>query len=146
MTREQVDKLIADKATRHCKFCNTTKLVSEFYISYEKKPARWSIRHKCKKCSRETRDSDWHKEYNLRRRYNISREDYDNKLKEQRHSCAICKTHFKDKTRSLHVDHCHTTDKVRGLLCYKCNTAIGLLKENMDNVRNALKYLRKYKV
>jgi len=43
---------------------------------------------------------------------------------------------------NLAVDHCHDTNKVRGLLCKNCNTAIGLLKENLETMTKALEYVK----
>ena len=52
----------------------------------------------------------------------------------------ICKNESNNK--SLHIDHCHDSGKVRGLLCHGCNTAIGLFKENIDTMLKAIKYLK----
>lgn len=61
-------------------------------------------------------------------------------LDEQNGVCAICK--FKPKT-VFHVDHCHSTGKVRGLLCINCNMALGLLKDNKMFLSQAIDYLSK---
>jgi hypothetical protein len=50
--------------------------------------------------------------------------------------CGICRLACKP-----YIDHCHTTGKIRGLLCNQCNTAIGLMKENLDTLRMAVQYL-----
>lgn len=61
--------------------------------------------------------------------------------------CAICQQIDRDvdkrtgKNRSLAVDHCHTTDKIRGLLCGDCNRALGLMKENSGAIMNMIRYL-----
>ncbi len=87
----------------------------------------------------------------LRKSYRISLEDYEAMLSSQNNVCAICKTHrdFMDKKkgikRSLAVDHDHKTGKVRGLLCHRCNTAIGLFDEALTTVESALNYLRHHK-
>ena len=47
------------------------------------------------------------------------------------------------RIKSLSVDHCHTTGKVRGLLCQSCNTGIGLLKEDTKLFMAAIEYLEK---
>ena len=67
----------------------------------------------------------------LRRKYGITVADFDAMILSQGNKCAICgdgpngnPMHFP------HIDHCHTTNKVRGLLCRKCNHAVGLLKDD----------------
>lgn len=61
--------------------------------------------------------------YHLLRLYGITLEDYANMLKNQNGVCAICKKRPTDK--NLHVDHDHSNGRVRGLLCYTCNTRLG---------------------
>lgn len=73
----------------------------------------------------------------LKRRYGITLEDYEKMFKEQKGKCAICGIK-KDK---LDIDHCHRTNKVRGLLCGSCNRALGLLKDNTEFLNNAIRYL-----
>jgi Recombination endonuclease VII len=79
--------------------------------------------------------------YNLSFRYGITQEEYKKRMKEQGSKCLICKV----KDSQLHVDHCHVSLKVRGLLCRACNTGIGLLKDNKRNLRNAITYLERGK-
>lgn len=54
--------------------------------------------------------------------------------------CKISKS-LEEFHKKLSVDHCHKTGKVRGLLCSNCNTAIGLLKEDINVLKNAINYL-----
>lgn len=58
--------------------------------------------------------------------------------------CAICNTPSGSNNRGdkLSVDHCHTSHQIRGLLCHKCNTALGLFKDDEDRLRAALSYLQ----
>ena len=79
--------------------------------------------------------------YDYVRKYGISLEQYDEMLKAQQGVCAICATSC-DTGMNLAVDHCHDTNKVRGLLCKNCNTAIGLLKENVENMNKAINYIK----
>lgn len=82
--------------------------------------------------------------HHLRREYNISLEDYSKLLQEQQSRCAICEIHTTDIGRAnLDVDHCHSTGKIRGLLCPNCNKALGLLKDNIEIVNSMMKYLLK---
>jgi hypothetical protein len=76
-----------------------------------------------------------------RRKYGINLEQYDEMLKSQQGVCAICNKSC-DTGMNLAVDHCHETNKVRGLLCKNCNTAIGLLKENVENMNKAINYIK----
>lgn len=77
------------------------------------------------------------RERHLARRYGITLEQYELMFKEQAGKCLIClMTHDK-----LHIDHCHTTGRVRGLLCGSCNRALGLLKDNTAFLLQAVKYL-----
>ena len=84
---------------------------------------------------------------NLRANYGITLEDYDRFMKSQDGACAIC-LRLPDpnskKDRRLSVDHCHTTGKVRGLLCNRCNRAIGLFGETEDILLAAAAYLRRH--
>jgi len=57
----------------------------------------------------------------LQSRYGITEAQYLEKLKNQNHSCAICKKHKSNFSYNLHVDHNHKSGIVRGLLCYYCN-------------------------
>lgn len=82
----------------------------------------------------------------LMRNYGIKLSDYKRMLEEQDNKCAICKgPGFLIGTNNhkvlLVVDHCHTTGRVRGLLCHNCNRALGLLQDKQENVQRALDYL-----
>ena len=76
--------------------------------------------------------------YRLKYCYGMSLMDYDVLFRRQRGVCAICK---RRSARTLCVDHCHATGKVRGLLCSKCNLGIGQLEDNPILVRAASAYL-----
>ena len=52
-------------------------------------------------------------------------------------ACMIC-----GSTHKLCIDHCHTTLNVRGILCSKCNTGLGMFNDNVDALVNAIKYLQ----
>lgn len=78
--------------------------------------------------------------------YGITKDEVQKIADKQGGVCAICNTegftmatYHKNK---LCVDHCHTTGKVRGLLCHNCNRALGLLQDNTDNLKRAIEYLK----
>lgn len=80
---------------------------------------------------------NWH----LVKTYGITSEDYNNMFIEQGGRCAICGKHQTEFKKRLAVDHCHDTGKVRGLLCDSCNNGIGKLKDDIQLLTNAIKYL-----
>jgi hypothetical protein len=78
----------------------------------------------------------------LRRKYGLTLQEFDNLLLFQNNQCAICLKHLEyNSDRSVHVDHCHTTNKVRGVLCNKCNMMLGYCKDNITILQSAIKYL-----
>jgi hypothetical protein len=80
----------------------------------------------------------------LKRQYNLTLDEYNNKLKEQSHKCAICGTDEVDVKGKLHVDHDHITGKVRELLCINCNTGLGQFKDSIKLLSKAIGYLEKH--
>ena len=78
--------------------------------------------------------------YNLKTKYGLTIDDYEELYRKQKGKCAICGTAERSRrNQRLCVDHDHKTGKIRGLLCDNCNRGIGLLKEA---VFKAFQYLR----
>lgn len=77
----------------------------------------------------------------LRHKYGITLYQYNARLHIQDHKCAICFKHKSEFKDGLVVDHCHKTNKVRGLLCPKCNAGLGFFKDNTLTITAAIKYL-----
>ena len=81
----------------------------------------------------------------LRRKYGIGLGEYENLLKMQKHKCGVCGASGSigrgKKVTRLCVDHDHLTGAVRGLLCSKCNAAIGLLKDDSEIIKKAVKWV-----
>jgi hypothetical protein len=146
-------KYYAKNCTGYCKSCNAKvhlkkeleKLIDKKCISCEKilPISNFSFtgagfyKKECTQC------------LNLKQAFNINSKDYNELLKTQKGKCAICKKEEKaftkyGKKRNLAVDHCHKTGKIRGLLCTKCNTAIGSFEDNLELLNNAIKYLKYY--
>jgi hypothetical protein len=80
-----------------------------------------------------------------KKRYGITLEIYNKMLLDQDYKCAICKiseTEIKHKRNTYFaVDHCHSTGKVRGLLCNNCNCILGFINDDTEHLNNAIKYL-----
>lgn len=86
-----------------------------------------------------------------KRKYGINEESYKSLFNKQKGKCALCRKEENRKSRwskrkcSLVVDHNHKTNKLRGLLCHKCNSALGLFNEDIKLLYRVIKYLLKYK-
>jgi hypothetical protein len=80
------------------------------------------------------------------RRFGISHAEYATLYSKQNGKCAICKkseTQMRNgRIKSLAVDHCHSTGRIRGLLCAACNQAIGKFGDDITTLENAISYLK----
>lgn len=89
------------------------------------------------------------KKYHLKSLFGLSVDDYNKMLVKQNYRCATCKqqetriAYKTGKVRYLSVDHCHKTGKIRGLLCDQCNRTLGLLRDDIETLKNMVAYLRK---
>lgn len=76
-------------------------------------------------------------------KYGLTYQAYQDLLKSQDYKCAICGLSESTKGKGLSVDHCHTTGKVRGLLCTNCNLGIGSFTDDIQKLKLAISYLEK---
>lgn len=127
---------------KRCCSCHRTKSVKCFSPRSESKDY---LRSECKSCSRKAQKY-WYgpkgRDQNLRLWYGLTLTEKETLEKEQSYLCAICR---KTSTKTLSVDHNHTTGKVRGLLCHNCNRGVGYLHDSSEIVLNAYRYLTKEK-
>ena len=79
-----------------------------------------------------------------KRKYGITPEEFNQMLELQKGKCKVCEGDSGGKT--FHVDHCHRTGEIRGLLCTYCDTGIGSLKDSVDILKKAILYLENNKV
>jgi hypothetical protein len=82
-----------------------------------------------------------YRKYKLKKEFGITIDDYDAMLIKQNNCCSICHNKFKSN-KDTHIDHNHTTMKVRGLLCGNCNRGIGYLRDDINILKEAIKYLK----
>lgn len=90
---------------------------------------------------RRTQQLDYEAQRNawLKRTYGITIDQFNALLRRQRHRCAICRK--KSDGQTFSVDHCHKTNRIRGLLCKNCNTALGLISDNPAVATRMAEYL-----
>lgn len=121
------------------------------FVCYNKEKAEWRNRKpdNYKQIAQRYRDKDRDKirDSNLRAKYGIGLDEYNTLLAKQGGVCAICEQpewvkHGKSgKIAPLAVDHCHDTGRVRGLLCFSCNVALGKFKDSPELLKKALDYV-----
>jgi len=137
-----------------CKRCGIEKPLSEFGISKKGTATRNPSYHgNCRACESALQSARYQRPGNreralgnarrawIKRKYGISQEEYDDLLARQDGGCAICGSREDTKDYRLPVDHNHETGKIRGLLCHRCNLAIGQFQDDVDLLRKAIKYL-----
>ncbi len=91
----------------------------------------------CQECSR-----DYRKWSNIRRRYGINQERYNEIVEAQENKCVLC--HEEIGPKSV-VDHCHSSGVVRGILCNNCNALVGFSKESIEVLNRTIEYLKRWK-
>jgi hypothetical protein len=82
-------------------------------------------------------------DYYLRNRYGLTPEEFSAMRRDQNDRCAICRTPLSLLSR-IHIDHCHNSGKIRGLLCNNCNTGMGMLGDDVKILRRAIRYLQRH--
>jgi hypothetical protein len=129
---------------RVCNACGIEKPLSGFH---KQKDAKKGHRTICKVCCN-SRSKAYkianplaNREIHLRNKFGITHAEYLNMLEAQNGRCKICKTDTPMGNGAFHVDHCHTTNRVRGLLCHKCNVGLGHFNDNISLLSAAIFYL-----
>ena len=89
---------------------------------------------------RVAKDPLWDRRRNIHKLYKITLEQYEAMYRDQSGVCKICGA-LNIAGRRLAVDHDHKTGRIRGLLCSRCNMAIGLFKDDLDLLRRAFEYV-----
>ena len=138
-----------------CKTCGETKEISLF-ASQIKRGKEYISLH-CRSCDNERKKAYYAanpeklrqkaKKYQLKAKYGLSEEALADMLETSDNRCEICQTpveHGRIELGAAHIDHCHETGKVRGILCSQCNLGLGHFRDNVDYLNNAISYLEKH--
>ena len=101
---------------------------------------RYANNHNCVDCCNNNQIKNTEKRWRrIERLYGVTKIVFFEMLANQNSKCAICFKHI--SVVDCHIDHCHNKNFVRGLLCQKCNQAIGLFKDNVETMLSAIKYI-----
>jgi Recombination endonuclease VII len=137
---------------KRCLRCGITKQAGDFYAAMT---TRDRLQSSCKRCDVE-RNAIWQKRnpekcriksnrWAYKKQYTqvqISSEDRQTLFNKQEGKCAICGRSEQQLHCRLAVEHCHNTNKIRGLLCGSCNRGLGLFQDNPDRLQKAAIYLK----
>ncbi|MFI6060209.1 endonuclease VII domain-containing protein [Streptomyces sp. NPDC051286] len=131
--REAIGKQVREKmdiAQGHklCRRCGEVKPHSEWHRIAT---ASDGLSTRCRAC-RAVQGRAGH----LERQYGMTEAERDEMISSQMGICTICLA-----APAVHVDHCHETGRVRGVLCFNCNSAIGKMGDDPDTLRRAIAYL-----
>lgn len=127
---------------KNCYMCNVVQPLVDFGNNASLKDGKYAY---CRKCA-----VGYQRSMYFKRTHGITIEQRDQMLASQGGICKICTQHIKFNTEKgaasntsigAVVDHCHTTNNIRGILCGACNTAIGLMKDDTARLQNAINYL-----
>lgn len=145
--------------TKKCSKCKSSKPPSEFHKNRSTFDGLQTV---CKSCARATHmkwletnaaknaenAKKWRaanprlsKDFGLRHRYGIPLGTYDRMFAEQNGKCAICETTDPGGRGDFHIDHCHDTGVIRGLLCHNCNVGIGHFQHDEVLIQQAINYV-----
>lgn len=143
------------------KVCNKCGIPKPFDEFYKQKHGKFGLSGKCKSCCTEyfknryknnpervkeinenyhKRNPDAKRKTFIKYNYGITLDEYNDLLEKQNYSCGICGT--SEIKRNFDVDHSHENDKIRGLLCPKCNKGIGLFNDDIELLTKAINYLK----
>ena len=138
--------------TRVCRVCKKQKnLLDEYYLSRRDPTKKSSYSYECKECTVK-RTVEYNREHStsvrsqyLKRNYGLTFEEFEAMLSDQDNCCAICKsTKPLGRHKRFNVDHHNKTGNVRGLLCSNCNTALGLVNDNIHTLKSMIQYLESH--
>lgn len=134
-------------STKLCSRCGVSKSITDF----PPRPGRVWAGSRCRECLRDLQgprnaaNATRNRERHLIQRYGMTLDAFENRLLSQGGGCAICGGPPVNAGRAgstFHVDHCHTTGAIRGLLCSRCNRAIGLIRDDANLADGIARYLR----
>lgn len=131
--------LLFSQGLKPCSLCKEIKPLSAFGLNRGKHQS-W-----CKKCQLAHQRANPNRKASVRKyRYKILEEEFSALKEAQKGLCAICGGPPVAGRGELSVDHCHKTNKVRGLLCQHCNLGIGYFKDSILFIEKALSYLKEF--
>lgn len=137
--------------TKICTLCNEEKPLEAFHKDKRNKSGRTARCSSCRtaiqiafqnkqKSEKPEHYKRWRKSNNYFSKYGLTLEQVETKLYQQSYICAVCN----DTLTEYAVDHCHSTGRVRDLLCSSCNKGLGFFRDDPVRLMSAIKYLERH--
>lgn len=132
------------------KTCSTCKREKTLWLFSKNSCTKDGLRSRCKQCDSTRRAEDYLpriKNRTLLRKYNITKDRYDEIVKDQLGNCALCFEGLESGgrgSRSPVIDHDHGSGVIRGVLHSDCNSGIGFLSDSLKKLRQAVEYMKRY--
>ena len=151
-TRKKKRQILLDieEQRKTCSRCDVRKHFDEFQARPKHTDGKSSWCQDCTRAAQITSQAQRKgRDRHLRNTYGITLTTYESILAGQGGGCAICGSretsrHKKTGTKhSLHVDHCHETGVVRGILCGRCNASLGMFSDSKEALLKAIAYLER---
>lgn len=136
---------------RTCSACGELKPMDEFYA--RRRRGRVERRYECKVCTKTRlarlpaanckprKPRPYSRWKWIKFQYGLTRSQYEALLAAQGGGCALCGAEAGTQGEALHVDHCHDSQKVRGILCSRCNRGLGYFEDDPRRLLDAASYL-----
>lgn len=135
-------KSTKDGLHNYCKICTATKNKKWVIDNKDKHKETCKNWYSLNKEKANLKGTDWH----YRKHYGITHQYFLELAKQQENKCKICNSTLsfnKEKTNDRAVlDHCHVSNKIRGILCNNCNTSLGKFKDDINILQSAIRYLQ----
>ena len=141
--------IIPTGKTKQCARCKQYRDTSLFTKSPRNRDGLHSYCQPCRNTEKRLiyADSPEFREYSkrkhIRNAYGLTPEQYDAMIEVQGGRCAVCREPL-DFGQQTHVDHCHATDRIRGILCHPCNIALGNARDDPQRLRDLADYLERH--
>ena len=152
-----MELLIDGGVRKACSSCEAVKPLKDFHKD-KSNVKGFGRTYYCKECANR-KSRGHHKrrmdnkdvEYRRKKRssylastYGVTLEEYEAMVIKQGCKCAICNVSIKKSGSKTHLDHCHTTGLIRGMLCDNCNRGLGYFYDKPDVLESAAGYLKHY--
>jgi hypothetical protein len=143
--------LVSDLApAKLCRRCKRVLPIAQFYRNKTKPLPHLGACRECvnaeykrHRAAHPERFRRYERTQNLKRKYGITIKQFEAMLAAQGGTCAVCAGPPLGKGNQYHVDHDHRTGRIRGILCHKCNVALGLVSDSPLHLRALIAYLER---